>query len=199
MSATLKILVTVILLGLCLAGYSMMDYQAKLTELDQLQTQIAAAEQRLADNRAKLARLPELTAREQKLEAELASLIRMPGDDDPEQFVSAYLKDLEHLVLTQQAASGDDSFNIQSVTPGQASAEPPADENQALEGAPRRVFEMSFQGRYQTLADFLVELGQLRLDRLVTINKIVLAPASTKEPGVLQIQMPVTAYLRQGG
>lgn len=197
MSATLKIFVTVVLLGLCLTGYYIMDYQAKLSELEQLETQVQAAERRLADNRARLARLPEVTQRMQLLERELSGLLQSPGSDDPEQFVTAYLKDLEHLVLTQQLTSGDNSFSIQSVTPGAEAAAPA--QGEALERAPRRVFEMSFQGRYQTLADFLVELGRLKLDRLVTINKIVLAPVSTKEPGVLQIQMPVTAYLRQGG
>lgn len=199
MSATLKILITLILLGLCLAGFSMLDYQAKWTELEQLERQLATAEQRLADNRARLARLPELTARLHELEAELASLIRLPGHDDPEAFVTAYLRDLERLVLSQQVTSGDETFSIQAVTPAAPTSVPGEGENAALEGAPRRVFQMSFQGRYQTLADFLVELGRLRLDRLVTINKIQLAPVGSQEPGVLKIEMPVTAYLRQGG
>ena len=193
MSATLKILVTVILLGLCLTGYWLMDYQARLAELDQLDTQIAAAQRRLAENRVKLARLPAVTEQMQALERELGALVGQPGTEDPEKFVSAYLSDLEHLVLAQQASSGDDSFRIQAVTPGEAVKT----EDDALEGAPRRVFQMSFQGRYSTLSDFLVELGRLRLDRLVTINKIVLSPVPGKQLGVLEIEMPVTAYLKQ--
>lgn len=199
MSAPLKILVAVILLGLCLSGYYLLDYQTKLSELDQLKRSIQAAEQRLADNRSKLQRLPELTARLHALEAELSQLIDRPGTDDPERFVTAYLADLERLVLSQQATSGDDSFRLQAVTPGKPEEGTEEDPNEALQGAPRRVFQMSFQGRYATLADFLVELGALRLDRLVTINKIVLSPVSGKQSGVLEIEMPVTAYLKQGG
>ncbi len=198
MSAPLKILVAVILLGLCLSGYWLLDYQAKLSELDQLQRSMLAADQRLEENRARLQRLPELTARMQALELELSQLINRPGVDDPEQFVTAYLADLERLVLSQQATSGDESFRLQSVTPGQSQEDDEAPD-EALQGAPRRVFQMSFQGRYATLADFLVELGALRLDRLVTINKIVLSPVSGKGTGVLEIEMPVTAYLKQGG
>ncbi len=58
MSAPLKILVAVILLGLCLSGDYLLDYQTKLSELDQLERSIQTAEQRLADNRSKLQRLP---------------------------------------------------------------------------------------------------------------------------------------------
>ncbi len=193
MSASLKILITVILLGLCLTGHWLLDYQAKLSELEQLDTQIAAAQKKVAATREKLARLPEVTAQMQALERELGALIGQPGSEDPEKFVGAYLSDLEHLVLAQQATSGDESFRIQAVTPGEAVKV----ENDAMEGAPRRVFQMSFQGRYSTLSNFLVELGRLRLDRLVTINKIVLSPVAGKQPGVLEIEMPVTAYLKQ--
>lgn len=94
---------------------------------------------------------------------ELSQLINRPGVDDPEQFVTAYLADLERLVLSQQATSGDESFRLQSVTPSQSQESDEAPD-ESLQGAPRRVFQMSFQGRYATLADFLVELGALRLD-----------------------------------
>lgn len=196
MSASLKILITVILLALCLAGYWLVDYQAKLSELEQLNHQLAEARHRLEENQARLARLPEVTERMQSLERELGLLIRQNGSEDLEHFVTGYLSDLEHLVLSEQAESGDESFRLDAVTPGQS---PEKTENDALEGAPRRVFQMSFQGRYETLANFLIQLGRLRLDRLVTINKIELSPVANARPGVLQIQMPVTAYLRQGG
>ena len=86
----------------------------------------------------------------QALELEMAGLIHQRGNDDPERFVTAYLSDLERLVLSEQLQSGDDSFRIQGVTP--ARSEPQTEgETDAMDNAPRRVFQMSFQGRYATL------------------------------------------------
>ncbi|MEW6281624.1 MAG: type 4a pilus biogenesis protein PilO, partial [Candidatus Eremiobacterota bacterium] len=69
------------------------------------------------------------------------------------------------------------------------------------QGFPTRVFSMTMNGHYQTLVDFLYQLGALKLDRLVTINKITLSPTTDKDTGedTLNISIPITAYLRQGG
>jgi hypothetical protein len=129
-------------------------------------------------------------------------------------------------VADQQEVTGDDSFRIKSITPrGEQVTETPvggdegeestsssdkggkkggggsASESQTLQGFPTRVFAMDMTGRYSTLVEFLYQLGNLELDRLVTINEISLKPETSKdEPGspVLSITIPITAYLRQG-
>ena len=73
-----------------------------------------------------------------------------------------------------------------------------------LKKFPTRTFQMTMRGRYATLIEFLYQLGDLRLERLVTINKIALTPdGSDKKSGgkspVLTIQIPITAYMREGG
>lgn len=82
-----------------------------------------------------------------------------------------------------------------------AAAEPAATESETLQGFPTRVFAMEMTGRYQTLVEFLYQLGALELDRLVTINEISLKPQSSADEAgspVLGITIPITAYLRQG-
>ncbi|CAN0431204.1 unnamed protein product [Phaeothamnion confervicola] len=55
-------------------------------------------------------------------------------------------------------------------------------------------------GKYSTLIDFLYQLGAMKLDRLVTINKISLSPNKIEGNAspVLTIAMPVTAYMKTG-
>jgi len=59
---------------------------------------------------------------------------------------------------------------------------------------------MNMTGKYSTLIDFLYQLGAMKLDRLVTINRISLAP--TKSEGnaspVLTVTLPITAYMKTG-
>jgi len=70
-----------------------------------------------------------------------------------------------------------------------------------LKSFPTRVLNMSMRGKYATLIDFLYQLGALKLERLVTIDKIALSPADKSTAGspTLTITIPITAYMRQGG
>lgn len=224
LTAPMKIFIALIVIGLILAGFWFMDYQQKYTEIQQLDTNLKQSQEKLESSKQKLQDLPRLTEEMQALERELQSLIASKfTNEDPELFVANYIADIERLVLAQQQATGDSTFSIDSIQPGQMQTQtapdngnnanqpggnntpPPAqpDANQApeaLQGFPTRVFSMTMQGHYGTLVDFLYQLGALKLDRLVTINKISLAPAKDKEKGdTLNIQIPITAYLRQGG
>lgn len=231
LTAPMKIFIALIVIGLILAGFWFMDYQQKYTEIQQLDANLKQSEEKLASSKAKLQDLPRLTEEMQALERELQSLIASKfTNEDPELFVANYIADIERLVLAQQQATGDATFSIDSIQPGQmqttatpdqgananpnapppAGGTPPAAPAQpddagqapeALQGFPTRVFSMTMSGRYGTLVDFLYQLGALKLDRLVTINKISLAPAKGTNGGgdTLNIQIPITAYLRQGG
>jgi Tfp pilus assembly protein PilO len=225
----MKIFIALIVIGLILAGFWFMDYQQKYTEIQQLDQNLKQSEEKLSSSKAKLQDLPRLTEEMQALERELQSLIASKfTNEDPELFVANYIADIERLVLAQQQATGDATFSIDSIQPGQmqttatpdsgnnadqpggtpppGQAPPPADQPdagqapEALQGFPTRVFSMTMSGHYGTLVDFLYQLGALKLDRLVTINKISLSPTKDKERGdTLNIQIPITAYLRQGG
>lgn len=224
LTAPMKIFIALIVIGLILAGFWFMDYQQKYTEIQQLDQNLKQSEEKLASSKAKLQDLPRLTEEMQALERELQSLIASKfTNEDPELFVANYIADIERLVLAQQQATGDQTFAIDSIQPGsmqttatpesaapagQPGATPPAapaapeagQAPEALQGFPTRVFSMTMTGHYGTLVDFLYQLGALKLDRLVTINKITLQPTKDNEGGeTLNIQIPITAYLRQGG
>lgn len=231
LTAPMKIFIALIVIGLILAGFWFMDYQQKYTEIQQLDANLKQSQEKLASSKQKLQDLPRLTEEMQALERELQSLIASKfTNEDPELFVANYIADIERLVLAQQQATGDSSFSIDSIQPGQmqttntpdsgttqpggtpaqpggtttqpAPAQPDAagEAPEALQGFPTRVFSMTMSGHYGTLVDFLYQLGALKLDRLVTINKITLAPGKDKDKGdTLNIQIPITAYLRQGG
>lgn len=228
LTAPMKIFIALIVIGLILAGFWFMDYQQKYTEIQQLDQNLKQSEEKLASSKAKLQDLPRLTEEMQALERELQSLIASKfTNEDPELFVANYIADIERLVLAQQQATGDSTFSIDSIQPGQmqttatpdsgdganqanqpgGQGAPPAQPDaagqapEALQGFPTRVFSMTMTGHYGTLVDFLYQLGALKLDRLVTINKISLSPAKDKGSAgdTLNIQIPITAYLRQGG
>ena len=101
--------------------------------------------------------------------------------------------------MTSQAAKGSDADNTEAAEEDEGVDATP----DALKQFPTRVFQMTMKGRYSTLIEFLYQLGDLRLERLVTIDKIALQPENKKEGDkrspVLTIQIPITAYMRQGG
>ncbi|MEW6280791.1 MAG: hypothetical protein AB1758_19405 [Candidatus Eremiobacterota bacterium] len=203
MNASLKVLVTVVILGMCLMGHYLLDYQSKLSELRQLEENLARSRQQLATLHEKLRRLPQLTAEMRRLEEEIRSVVTRTDQEDPEKMVSQYLADLERLVMAQGAGTGDLSFRIESVSPGASKEAAPEGEAAASElpPIPSRPFQVRLKGRYDTLTGFLERLSQMQLERLVTIDKIELAPTpefSGSSP-VLTITLPMTAYLRSGG
>ncbi len=129
----------------------------------------------------------------------------------PELFVANYIAEIERMVINQQEATGDYDFTITAITPGAMTStqvetggdnkDELDEEGGGLQGFPTRDFQMQMTGRYATLVDFLYQLADLKLDRLVTIKRLSLAPKSKGLAGspVLSVQIPITAYLRQGG
>jgi Tfp pilus assembly protein PilO len=55
-------------------------------------------------------------------------------------------------------------------------------------------------GKYSTVIDFLYQLGAMKLDRLVTINRLSLSPSKSEGNAspVLTVSMPITAYMKTG-
>ncbi|MCA9779855.1 MAG: hypothetical protein KC800_24170 [Candidatus Eremiobacteraeota bacterium] len=200
-------------------GFYVVDWSEKKKKIEELQGQYQEKEEQKKRLEEDVAKLDEYEKEAEQLEKELLSLVQSKfTQEEPELFVANYIAEIERMVVGQQEATGDYDFSITSITPGamQATAVAGGEEEkegakadietagaspEALQGFPTRVFQMQMKGRYATLVDFLYQLGALELDRLVTINKISLSPASG-EPGespVLSVTIPITAYLRQGG
>ena len=201
-------LVIIVLIGL---GFWLLDWQKKQTELQALTTQRAELEAKLASNQELVKALPVLSREKDQLEAKLRQVVQTNlVPEKPELFVANYIKEIEAVMLEERDRTGDQSFDITAIQPGalteqaaggaKPAAEGEGDQPEVLKSFPTRRFEMSMKGKYATLVDFLYQLGALRLERLVTIDKIALSPAE-QTPGTsptLSITIPITAYMRQG-
>jgi Tfp pilus assembly protein PilO len=210
----MKCIVALIAIAMIFTLFLLFDWQNKWKDVESLEGMIAQKEQDLQSKKEQVKELPILTKRKAELEAKLAQVVQTNlVPEKAEMFVANYIKEIEKLTLEEQDRMGDNTFEIVSITPGVLTSQSPVDGEasdeeaegdgapEALKQFPTRMFQMSMKGRYSTLVDFLYQLGALRLERLVTINKIALSPSS-KEEGTsptLSISIPITAYMRQGG
>lgn len=210
----MKCIVALIAIAMIFTLFLLFDWQNKWKDVESLDGMITQKEQDYQSKKEQVKELPILTKRKAELEAKLAQVVQTNlVPEKAEMFVANYIKEIEKLTLEEQDRMGDNTFEIVSITPGVLTSQSPvegesSDEEAEGDGAPEalkqfptRMFQMSMKGRYSTLVDFLYQLGALRLERLVTINKIALSPSS-KEEGTsptLSISIPITAYMRQGG
>lgn len=219
MNTAMKFGGTVVVIVLIVLGFWMLKWSEQKKEIDRLESSKKERQAQLERLERDVEELPKFLEEEKKLEAELNSLVQSRfTKEEPELFVANYIAEIERMVLGQQIATEDYSFKIESISPkgqqmagggaafsgggddGDDDGGGPSTESETLQGFPTRVFDMKLTGRYATLVDFLYQLGNLELDRLVTINKITLSPQQG-EGGlspVLNVTIPVTAYLRQG-
>lgn len=195
MTTPLKILLALVILALCAVGFWLLDWQGKQDELAGLRTARAESEERLASTRVLVAELPTLLQEKERLERELREIgVGAAATGKAELFVARFVGDLERVVLEERRRSGDPSFAILSITPGAQVAT-------AEEGAPTlpsRGFQISLQGRYDTVVGFLHRLGAMGLGSPVTLNRLTLTPTGSAAGGlspVLAVTLPVTAWL----
>jgi Tfp pilus assembly protein PilO len=211
----MKIVLAVFVIILIGLGFWLVDWQKKTAEIKQLDSTLEAKKAELEKNNALVKALPAETERKKQLERELKAVIQEQLTPETEaEFVPSYIADVEKLVEQQRTRMGDPDFQITSLTPGQlTTVSGPKKEGEGaapegtggpsvLAGYPTRTFQMQLNGRFASCVDFLRQLGALKLKRLVTINRLTLAPSGESKAGVspvLGITMPITAYLRQGG
>lgn len=193
MTNLMKALLALVILVLCALGFWLLDWQEKQVELAALQTARAESQERLASTRALVAELPTLVKEKERLDRELLDLgVGAAAQGRAELFVARFVDDLERVVLEERRRSGDPSFTILSITPGAQVAT-------AEEGAPAlpsRGFQLSLQGRYDTVVGFLHRLGERDLGGPVTLNRLTLAPTGAGDGApVLAVTLPVTAWL----
>lgn len=221
LTTPMKIILALVIIVLIGLGFWLLDWQQKQDELRTVRQQKTDLEQKLATNKDLVKDLPVLTKRKAELEDKLKQVVQTNlVPEKAELFVANYIREIESLVLSERTQMDDPSFEILSITPGALTTQTPAEgaapaggaaaapaaadtgTPEALKSFPTRMFQMSMKGKYATLVHFLYQLGALRLERLVTINKIALAPVGTTEgqaSPTLSITIPITAYMRQGG
>ncbi|MBQ7529905.1 hypothetical protein IJT10_08430 [bacterium] len=212
LNAPVKCVVALLIIAICVGVFYFADWQGKMEDIERVVKENESLTAELADKRKQIEELPRLTKEKQELEAELARVVQTNlVPEKAEMFVANYLKEIEKLITEESYRTGDKSLEILSITPGaltqknsEGSEGESSDDGEGgsdiLKSFPTRTFQMTMNGKYNTLIEFLYQLGDLRLERLVTIDKIALAPGSSDKPGespVLSIQIPITAYLRQ--
>lgn len=214
LTTPMKIILALLVIALIAVGFWLLDWQHKHTELAGVKQQKADLQAKLEQNRELVKALPVLTREKADLEEKLLQVVQTDlVAEKPELFVANYIKQIERVMLEERVRMSDPTFDIVNIQPGALTSSSPAGAapEEGAEGAdatpdalksfPTRVFNMSMRGKYATLIDFLYQLGALKLERLVTIDKIALSPTEKNPAGspTLTITIPITAYMRQGG
>ena len=214
LTTPMKIILAMLIIALIAVGFWLLDWQHKHNELATVKQQKAELQEKLEKNRDLVKALPVLTREKADLEEQLRQVVQTDlVAEKPELFVANYIKQIERVMLEERVRMSDPTFDIVNIQPGALTSSSPGGTapEEAAEGAdttpdalksfPTRVFNMSMRGKYATLIDFLYQLGALKLERLVTIDKIALSPADKTSVGspTLTITIPITAYMRQGG
>jgi len=209
LNTPMKIVLAVVIIFLIGIGFYLLDYQKKITDLKQLDNTLRTKRDQLKTNEERVKRLPEELKKREKLKAQLDALIKKQlPTENPKVFVTNFLREIESLVAQERKARKDPSFRIISLAPGPLQPAQTGGEKggeaggaiDALKRFPTQLFNVQLQGKYKTCMFFLHSLAQLRLKRLVTINKINLAPSEGPQygkPPTLNIVIPMTAYLNE--
>lgn len=223
LTTPMKIVLAVIIIAVIGLGFWILDWQKKQNTLDGIVKTLVDKEAERDRIEKDVQKIDELVQVNNRLKGDLKVIVESGFTPEKENtFVPNYLEKVESLVARIGLEDNDSSFEIVSITPGaqvtgtapagaaaggkdkdaKKDAPAPAPAPEALRNYPTRTFQMAMKGRYETLVDFLDRLGRLELQRLVTVNKLALAPAEglkgTSSP-TLSITMPLTAYLRTGG
>lgn len=212
MTTPMKLIIAIIAILLIGAGFYMFDWSEKWERKKAAEANLQAKQQELDTLKEAIKELPLLQQQVREKQEELQKVISTKvSNETPDEFVGNYLREIERLVLDEQKSTGDYTFIIKSISPGNpqqaaapggASPSPSAQETpEALAAFQTRVFTMSLTGKYSTIVEFLYQLGAMKLDRLVTINSLHLgkgAPGEGSGSPTLTVDLPITAYLKTG-
>lgn len=213
MTTPMKLVIALIAIFLILAGFYMFDWSEKWERRETAQKNLTAKEAEESALKKDIEELPRLQQQVAEKQAELQKVVSSRvSNENPDEFVGNYLREIERLVLDEQKNTGDYTFAIKSITPGNAQAAnaassgsggqapPPQETPEALAAFQTRVFTMNVTGKYSTFVSFLYQLGAMKLDRLVTINSLHMSRSSDKGGGspTLTLDLPITAYLKTG-
>jgi Tfp pilus assembly protein PilO len=204
----MKVVLAVFVILLTASGFWLTDWQRKIAEKDQLASLCDLKKAEFGRCRAMVSALPQENEKNIRLQRELRAIIQeqLVSEKDSD-FVPSAISDIESLVEHGRTRMGDRDFIVLSLAPGALTAAGTRQDNAAgggvpaLKEYPTRTFQMAMTGQYSTVIDFLRQLGALKLKRLVAVNRLSLSPNGEAQQGVsppLSIQMPITAYLRQG-
>lgn len=195
----MKVVIALCVIVLTGLGFYCADWQKKMATTQMLAHTSAEKAEELEAYTKMAMELPAEKKRNEQLARELAGIIKTQlAPEKGADFVPAYMADIEKLVENVKMKMGDQNFLITVLNPGAASKEAG---DGYLSDYPRKSFQLQLSGRYGTVVDFLRQLGELKLRRLVTIDRLSLSPSAEARGGqspTLSVAMPMTAYLQPG-
>ena len=114
-----KIVVAFVVIALIVVMFWLFDWKEKTELVEQNNAKVAELEVKLEEQRKLVPDLPALTKEKTELEAELARVVQTNlVPEKAELFVANYIKEIEKLTDEEGYRTGDDSFEIISITPG---------------------------------------------------------------------------------
>jgi len=160
------------------AGFYVCDWSDKYQRRGAAQAELAERHRQWQKLQLSIQEFPRVQTEVQQKQQKLSQMMASSGHEFDDDFVPNYLTEVERRV--------DRDLSIQSITPAAPS--------QSADSLPTRVFTLSMRGSYATTVDFLYQLSARKSERVLTINSLRL----TKGNGpLLQVDLPVTAYLRR--
>lgn len=218
MSPFFKVVVSLIVAVLMGLGFWVMMYQPKQKEISSLDTQIAEQKQKYEEYKVESQNLAQWEQARSEFQAVLQRLHQTGPMKD---FIPSFLTDIEKMAKDERASTNDPSFQVTSITPGSVTQEgagakgsgaptpPPGAAPAEKKGAAatsqlqagKSVIQLNFTGRFSTIVDFLQQLGNFKLNKLVTVQRITLSPQGAV-PGLsptLGVAMPFEVYMLGGG
>jgi Tfp pilus assembly protein PilO len=212
LNTPMKIVLTVVVIFLVGIGFYLLDYQGKLTEIKNLESSLIQKQEQMKTNELRVKALPDQLNKREKLTKELNGLIQQKlPKENAAVFVPKFIQSMEELIASERIATGDKTLEVVSITPGRLEqtggsnpdgGKPPSGgEIKALVNFPKQPFQVSIRAKYSTCIHFLYQLSALKLERLVTIQRISLSPAESTQYGrspTLAINIPMIAYLNEG-
>lgn len=216
MSPFMKTMVAIALSALMGVAFWVLNYQPKQKAIIALDGQIAEQKQKYEEYKLEAQNLAQWEAARVEFRNVLEHLHQTAPMKD---FIPSFLTDIERMTREERATVNDPSFQVTTITPGSVTQEGPA-QNAGKPAAPgekkeepkpaaaagqlqsgKSVIQLNFTGRFDTIVDFLQQLGNFKLNKLVTVQRISLSPQGTT-PGLsptLSVTMPFEVYMLGGG
>lgn len=204
MSGFLKIIVAVSLIVLMMIAFWIVRYQPKQNEIASLNADIEKQTAQYLELQSESKNLEQWEQAKIRFEQVLGQLHQTAVP--MKAFIPSFLKDIERLVDTESRTAADPGFRVTTITPGSVQSgvssgagAPGSSAPAGLEGGSTTV-QLNFTGRFNTIIDFLQQLSNLKLNKIVTIQQISLSPGSTSAGGspTLNVTMPFQLYMLGG-
>ncbi len=200
-----KAFITIVLVGLIVMGFWIMSWK-------NIQKTIINNKNKIASKKEEYSNLVQESKNLAKWRTDVAAwndvLQKLHQTKTIKNFIPSFLVSIEKLAKYERNITGDSTFQITAITPGQfmvtgSTAPRTAKNNKAP--APGLVsgkssVSITFTGKFNTVVNFLEQLGNFKLNKLVTIQRISLSPSGAK-PGIhptLTVTMPFEMYMLGG-